>query len=129
MRELFDPLFNRKRIHWLDKVAREKSIELLNNVKHGRSVNIVSDIADPLASFAMCEFLGLDHNDSKKALHWARQVVQNEGYLYFRKSGYSDREERLDRVFGEMREFITNFIDTAGHSSESFRSSIPQTSA
>ena len=50
MRELFDPLFNRKRIHWPDKVVREKSIELLNNVKHGRSVDIVSDIADPLAS-------------------------------------------------------------------------------
>ena len=66
MRGLFDPLFNRKRIHWLDEVVREKSIELLNKVKHGSSVNIVSDIADPLASFAMCKFLGLDHNDSGK---------------------------------------------------------------
>ena len=118
MRELFDPLFNRKRLHWLDKVVREKSVELLNNVKHGGSVNMVSDIADPLASFAMCEFLGLDHNDSEKALHWAREVVQNEGYLYFRKSGCSDREERLDKAFEEVREFIINIIDSAGYPGE-----------
>ena len=118
MRELFDPLFNRKRIHWLDKVVREKSIELLNNVNHSGSVNIVNDIADPLASFAMCKFLGLDHNDSGKALYWAREVVQNEGYLYFRKSGYSDREERLDRVFEEVREYIINIIDSPSHPGE-----------
>ena len=118
MRGLFDPLFNRKRIHWLDEVVREKSIGLLNKVKHGGPVNIVSDIADPLASFAMCKFLGLDHNDSEKALHWAREVVQNEGYLYFRKSGYSDREERLDRVFEEVREYIINIIDSASYPGE-----------
>ena len=118
MRGLFDPLFNRKRIHWLDEVVREKSIELLNKVKHGSSVNIVSDIADPLASFAMCKFLGLDHNDSGKALYWAREVVQNEGYLYFRKSGYSDREERLDRVFEEVREYIINIINSDSYPGE-----------
>ena len=119
MRALFDPLFNRKRIHWLDEVVREKSIELLKKVNHSSPVNIVSDLADPLASFAMCKFLGMDHDDPEKALCWAREVVQNEGYLYFTKSGYSDKEERLDRVFEEIREYITNIIDTTGHSSES----------
>ena len=118
MRALFDPLFNRKRIHWLSEVVKEQSIELLNKTNNGNSIDMVSDIADPLASFAMCKFLGLDHDASGKALHWAREVVQNEGYLYFRKSDYSDREERLDRVFEEVREYITDIIDSAGHPGE-----------
>lgn len=83
--------------------------EFLVNAEHRGSMDAVSDYAEPLVDYMICELLGLPHADRTKFINWCNQLSN---FMAARRTGYDTvvSAKKAAMSFEAIRAYIRTMI-------------------
>ena len=106
IRQYLNPQFGQSRLLKLTKPVSHKCRQLLLRYADTGCVEFYKDVAVPLSVFALCEFMGLPHQDTDRITRWGRIVSKNEMSAYCSPGQMPDADEKLDRAYRETDNYV-----------------------
>lgn len=115
IRQYLNPQFGQSRLRGITEPVSKKCRQLLLQHANSGCFDFYSDVAVPLSVFALCEFMGLPHQDTRRITDWGRIASQNEMSACCSPGHMPGADEKLDRVYRETSEYVSELLNRPGN--------------
>lgn len=118
IRQYLNPQFGHSRLLRITEPVNNKCRRLLLQYANSGCFDFYTDVAVPLSVFALCEFMGLPHQDADRITEWGRISSKNEMSAYCSPGQLPDADEKLDRAYRETGNYVSELFDRPGGTEE-----------
>ncbi len=114
IRQYLNPQFGHSRLLRITEPVSNKCRRLLLQYANSGCFDFYTEVAVPLSVFALCEFMGLPHQDTDRITEWGRIASKNEMSACCSPGQMPDADEKLDRSYWETGNYVSELFNRPG---------------